>query len=231
MRIGIQARLGARSVAPSDLALLAEELGFESLFLPEHTHIPVTVLGEQAASPPEWLRLQQELLDPFVALGGAAVVTSGLRLGTGVCLVGLHDPILLAKTAATLDVLSHGRLLFGIGAGSHPDEARAYGVDPARRWSAAVEKLRTILDIWDGDGPVEQEPKPVQRPHPPLLVAAEVPGAGRSLTRSAASGSHITRPPYRISCGRSTVLSPSSHPPWNAGGSTNTGVSASFVAC
>jgi alkanesulfonate monooxygenase SsuD/methylene tetrahydromethanopterin reductase-like flavin-dependent oxidoreductase (luciferase family) len=128
------------------------------------------VRREYGDRPPEWLRLQRELLDPFVALAAAGAASSTRRLGTGVCLVALHDAILLAKTAATLDVLSGGRLIFGVGAGSHAEEARAHGNDPERRWAATEEKLQAILSLWHGEGTADQRPAPLQRPHPLLLV-------------------------------------------------------------
>jgi hypothetical protein len=119
----IHARLGADSIDPGSLARRVEELGFESLFLPEHTHIPVALEG--AGEDESVLRRQAALLDPFVGLTWATSATERLLLGTGVCLIAFRDPIVLAKEVATLGRLSGGRFLFGVGAGSHPLEASA----------------------------------------------------------------------------------------------------------
>ncbi len=190
MRLGVHARLNERSDVTA-LARRAEELGFESLFVPEHTHIPLTVEREQGETPP-WLRVQMRLLDPFVALSAAAAVTDRLLLGTGVCLVPFHDPIVLAKQVASLDVLSRGRFLFGVGSGSHAEEARNHGVDPGRRWARTLETLAAARRIWTSDEPefegewirfepLRQWPNPVQHPHPPILLGGE---SDRTLERA-----------------------------------------------
>src|SRR3954465_15113446 len=131
MQFGVQVRVAAET----DLVALApeiEEAGFDSLFLPEHTHMPTSV---QSLFPddPAWLEACKRMVDPFVALTAAAVVTSRLKLGTGVCLLPQHDPIVLAKTVATLDVISSGRVLLGIGAGWNEPELRHHGVAPRDR--------------------------------------------------------------------------------------------------
>jgi len=135
---------------------------------------------------PEWLRRCMRLLDPFVALGAVAAVTERLRLGTGVCLVPQHHPITLAKQVATLDLLSGGRALFGVGAGWGREEMGNHGTDPALRWRLMRERVLAMKRIWTEDepefqgelvrfGPIWQWPKPVQKPHPPVLVGGEGP--------------------------------------------------------
>lgn len=192
MRVGINAMLTDRSVGPAELAAEAEARGFTELWLPEHTHIPVGretpwPLDEGADLPEVYRRL----LDPFVALTAAAMSTSAIRLGTGVCLVGQHDPIVLAKTAATLDQLSGGRLIFGVGFGWNADEMRHHGVDPRRRRTIGREKTLAIKELWTqteasfagahvGFAESWQWPKPLQRPHPPVWV-----GGGASVLRHA----------------------------------------------
>jgi probable F420-dependent oxidoreductase len=194
VRLGVHARVTADSDAAA-IARRAEELGFESLFVPEHTHIPLTVERAHGQIPP-WLRVQMQLLDPFVALSAAAAVTDRLLLGTGVCLAAFHDPIVLAKQVASLDVLSRGRFLFGVGAGSHADEARNHGVDPGRRWARTLEAVAAVKRIWtseepsfDGEWvrfePLRQWPKPAQRPHPPILLGGE---SDRTLERARSNG-------------------------------------------
>jgi probable F420-dependent oxidoreductase len=163
-----------------------EERGFESLFFPEHTHIPV-----QRASPwpggavlPEYYR---HTLDPFAALAAVAAVTERIRLGTGICLVVQRDPITLAKEVATIDVVSKGRFLFGIGGGWNREEMQHHGTDPARRFAVMRERILAMQTIWGSEvaefhgdfvdfEPIWQWPKPVQAPRPPILVAGNGPG-------------------------------------------------------
>jgi probable F420-dependent oxidoreductase len=165
---------------PAELGRAAEERGFESLFLPEHTHIPVsrdTPYPGGGELPPEY----SHTLDPFVALTAAAAVTERLKVGTGVCLIIERDPIVTAKEVATLDRVSGGRFLFGVGAGWNKEEMRNHGTDPATRFRRMRESVEAMKAIWTRDeaeyhgrivdfDPIWSWPKPVQRPHPPVLV-------------------------------------------------------------
>jgi probable F420-dependent oxidoreductase len=183
MHIGVHARLAAESIDVRELARRAEDLGFESLFVPEHTHIPASFVA-QHPDRAEWARWVAQLYDPFIALAAAAGVTGDLRLGTGICLVPQHHPITLAKQVATLDQLSNGRLLFGVGAGWVEGELAHHGVPLGRRFRLLRESLLAMRAIWaeeeasfDGElvrfEGVRQGPKPIQRPHPPVLVGGE----------------------------------------------------------
>ncbi|MBV9577294.1 MAG: LLM class F420-dependent oxidoreductase [Chloroflexi bacterium] len=168
------------SIGVVDLARATEDLGFESLWLPEHTHIP----AERKTPYPGGTELPLEYshsLDPFISLAAAAVVTTTLKLGTGVCLVIEHDPIVLAKEVATVDYLSNGRFVFGIGAGWNREEMANHGTDPTRRFAVMRERTLAMREIWTQDEAsfhgkfvnfdrIWQWPKPVQRPHPPILV-------------------------------------------------------------
>jgi probable F420-dependent oxidoreductase len=165
---------------PAELARSAEEHGFESLFLPEHTHIPVsrdTPYPGGGELPPEY----SHTLDPFVALAAAAAVTARIKLGTGVCLIIERDPIVTAKEVATLDHISGGRFLFGVGAGWNIEEMENHGTDPSTRFRRMRESVEAMKRIWTEDeaeyhgrivdfDPVWSWPKPVQKPHPPVLV-------------------------------------------------------------
>ena len=188
MRIGVHARLTAESIDVGPLARAAEELGFESLFVPEHTHMTASFVATNPDRA-EWAAWAGALLDPFVALATAAAVTDRILLGTGVCLVPQHHPITLAKQVATLDQLSGGRFLFGVGAGWVEEEMRDHGVTRSRRFRLLRESLLAMQAIWaseeasfDGDlvkfSGVRQGPKPLQTPHPPILVGGE---RGRAL--------------------------------------------------
>ena len=168
------------TIAPARLARLAEERGFESLFLPEHTHIPVSRETPWPGGG-ELPREYSHTNDPFVGLSMAAAVTERLKLGTGICLVIQRDPITTAKEVATLDRLSGGRFLFGVGAGWNREEMRDHGTDPARRFSVMRERIEAMKAIWTSDeteyhgehvdfDPLWSWPKPLQQPHPPVLV-------------------------------------------------------------
>ena len=165
---------------PAQLSRAAEERGFESLFFPEHTHIPASRETPYPAGgdlPPDYWHTH----DPFVALATAAAVTEKLRVATGICLVIERDPITTAKEVATLDFLSGGRFLFGVGAGWNLEEMRNHGTDPAKRFGVLKERVEAMKAIW-----AEEEasyhgryvdfdriwswPKPVRQPHPPILV-------------------------------------------------------------
>jgi probable F420-dependent oxidoreductase len=170
------------SIEPADLARALEERGFESLFYAEHTHIPTSrrspfVGGGELAS------MYWHSHDQFVSLAMAAAVTTNLKLGTGVTLLTEHDPINLAKATASLDRLSGGRLLFGIGAGWNAEEMEDHGVAYAQRWKVTRERMLAIRRIWNDDEPEFHGsfvdfppmwcwPKPLQEGGPPVLMGA-----------------------------------------------------------
>jgi probable F420-dependent oxidoreductase len=177
-----------QSIGVIEIAREAEARGFESLWFPEHTHIPTSRRtpfpgGEPI---PEHYR---RTLDPFVALGAAAAVTDRLRLGTGICLVAQRDPIVLAKEVASIDHLSHGRFLFGIGVGWNVDEMEHHGVLPNRRRDVVRDKVLAMKSLWtEEEGSYKGEfvelapswswPKPDRQPHPPVIMG----GAGGPVT-------------------------------------------------
>lgn len=191
MKFGVAVFGTEYSISPVELAQLAEQAGFESLWVPEHTHIPV-----DEATRPDGTPLPEEYkhtLDPFVVLAAAAAATSTLLLATGVCLVVERDPIVTAKEVATLDVLSGGRFLFGVGGGWNRTEMSNHGTDPRTRFSLLEERLEAMKAIWtSGDepasyagrfvsfGPLWSWPKPVQSPSPPVLLGGNGP---RTLER------------------------------------------------
>jgi probable F420-dependent oxidoreductase len=164
---------------PVELAQALEERGFESLWIGEHTHIPVsrkTPYPLGGALP----RVYVDMMDPFVALGAAAAVTDKLKLGTGVCLVMQRDVITLAKEVATLDILSGGRVLFGIGGGWNQEEMENHGTPFEHRFRILREKVEALKTLWmDDESTYEGRhvsfdrvwlyPKPIQKPHPPIL--------------------------------------------------------------
>jgi probable F420-dependent oxidoreductase len=163
-----------------ELAREAEARGFHSIYIPEHTHIP-TSRRTPAPTGGELAEEYKRSLDPYVALGAAASVTTKLRLGTGVSLVAQHHPISLAKSLATIDRLSNGRLVFGIGYGWNREEMASHGVDFRQRRALVREKVLAIEALWANEAAEFrgelvsfeaswQWPKPVQRPRPPVLI-------------------------------------------------------------
>jgi probable F420-dependent oxidoreductase len=180
MELGLAILLTDYSMQPARLGSLAEERGFESLFLAEHSHIPASRETPYPGGT-ELPREYSHTLDPFVALAAAAAATERLKLGTGVCLVIERDPIVTAKEVATLDHVSDGRFLFGVGAGWNKEEMRNHGTDPRTRWRVMRERVEAMKAIWTQEeaeyhgrfldfDPIWSWPKPVQEPHPPVLV-------------------------------------------------------------
>ena len=171
------------SIQPVELALALEERGLDSLYVTEHTHIPSsrqTPWPGGADLPEEYWHTH----DPFVALAAAAAVTKNLRLGTGICLVVERDPIQLAKEVASLDMISGGRLVLGVGAGWNREEMENHGVDYANRWAVVREKVLAMKTIWTEDepefhgehvdfDPLWSWPKPVQPGGPKVLLGAQ----------------------------------------------------------
>jgi probable F420-dependent oxidoreductase len=190
MELGVMQFVTDLSIGPVELAQAVEASGLGSLFLPEHTHIPTgraTPYPAGGPLPEEYRRTY----DPFVGLAAAAAATTTLRVGTGICLVAQHDPILLAKEVASLDLVSGGRFLFGIGFGWNVDEMQHHGVDAPARRAIVREKVLAMKALWtqdeasfDGEhvrfAPSWSWPKPVQQPHPPVLLGG---GAGPTLLR------------------------------------------------
>jgi probable F420-dependent oxidoreductase len=180
MKLGVAFFSADYAVDPATLARMVEERGFESLHLPEHTHIPASRKTPYPAGgelPEEY----SHTYDPFVALTAAAAATEHLLLATGICLVIERDPIVTAKEVASLDVLSGGRFLFGVGAGWNREEMENHGTDPKQRFSIMRERVEAMKAIWTQDeasyhgrhvdfDAIWSWPKPVQKPHPPVLV-------------------------------------------------------------
>jgi probable F420-dependent oxidoreductase len=180
MELGLAHFATDYGMQPADIGRRAEELGFESLFFPEHTHIPVS-RDTPYAGGGELPREYRHVIDPFVGLAAAAAVTERLKVGTGVCLIIERDPIVTAKEVATLDHLSAGRFLFGVGAGWNIEEMRNHGTDPDTRFRRMRESVEAMKAIWTEEeaeyhgriidfDPIWSWPKPVQKPHPPVLV-------------------------------------------------------------
>lgn len=189
MQLGLTMFATDRAMPPAELAREAEARGYDSLYFPEHTHIPTSRRTPPPTGDAELPEEYKRTLDPFVALTYAAAATTRLRVGTGICLVAQRDPIVTAKSVATLDHLSGGRFIFGIGVGWNEEEMESHGVDPRTRRARAREHVLAMQALWSDDAAsfhgdfVRFEashswPKPVQRPRPPILIGG---GAGPKL--------------------------------------------------
>jgi len=181
------------SMPPAEFGPALEERGFESIWAPEHSHIPVS---RQSPWPGggELPKQYYDAMDPFLALTAAAVVTKRLKLGTGVCLVIQRDPIQTAKTVATIDQISQGRFLFGIGGGWNAEEMADHGTEFKTRFKLMRERVEAMKEIWTKSKaeyhgemvdfpPMMAWPKPVQKPHPPVILGGAFPHAARRAIR------------------------------------------------
>ena len=187
MKFGIGTFATDETIHPARLGAALEERGFDMLFLAEHSHIPTSRATPYPAGG-DLPRQYYRALDPFAALAAASTTTERLLLGTGVTLLIQRDPIHTAKEVASLDWISGGRVLFGIGAGWNIEEMRNHGTDPKGRGKLLDERTGAIIELWTKDeaefhgryvdfDPVFAWPKPIQKPHPPIYVGGGSPAA------------------------------------------------------
>ncbi|HKQ76141.1 MAG TPA: LLM class F420-dependent oxidoreductase [Blastocatellia bacterium] len=185
MQYGIAMFTTDYAIRPDELAREVEQRGFESIWFPEHTHIPASRRTPYPAGG-DLPREYWHTYDPFIALTAAAAATTRLRLATGICLLIERDPIVTAKEVASLDMLSNGRVIFGIGGGWNAEEMENHGTEFKRRWRVLRERTLAMKEIWTKDDaefhgefvnfdPIWSFPKPVQKPHPPILMGGDGP--------------------------------------------------------
>lgn len=193
MKFGVAMFMTDYSMGPAELAIACEERGIESLWAPEHSHIP---LSRESPWPggAELPKQYYDVMDPFVCLSAAAAVTKNLKLATGIALVVQRDPIQLAKEVASLDQISNGRFLFGVGGGWNAEEMADHGTVFKTRFKLMRERIEAMQAIWTmskpeyhGDmvdfPPMMAWPKPVQKPHPPIIVGGGFPHAAKRAIR------------------------------------------------
>jgi len=189
MKIGVTIHATDRAISPVELAREAEARGFHSLYIPEHTHIPTSRRTPAPTGEEELAEEYSRSPDPYIALAAAASVTQKIELGTGIGLPAQHDHITFAKQIATLDVVSSGRLVFGIGYGWNHEEMENHGIEVRTRRELVREKILAMRSLWTQEvaefhgqwidmEPAWQWPKPVQQPGPPILIGG---GAGPKL--------------------------------------------------
>ena len=193
MKIGAAMFFTDYSMTPAELGRALEERGFDSVWAPEHSHIP---LSRKTPFPGggDLPKKYYDAMDPFVTLTAAAAATTTLKVGTGVCLVNQRDPIQTAKAVASLDLLSGGRFLFGVGNGWNQDEMENHGTAFATRHKLVRERIEAMKVIWTKSkaeyhgemvafDPLMAWPKPVQKPHPPIFVGGAFPYGARRAVR------------------------------------------------
>lgn len=193
MKFGASMFFTDYSMAPAELAVALEERGFDIVWAPEHSHIPTArkssfILGSELP------KRYYDVMDPFVTLTAAAMATRTLKVGTGVCLVAQRDPIQTAKLVASIDQVSGGRFVFGVGNGWNEDEMANHGTAFATRHKRARENIEAMKEIWTRSeaeyhgefvnfDPIMAWPKPVQKPYPPILVGGAFPYSARRAIR------------------------------------------------
>lgn len=181
------------SISMIDLGRAVEERGFESLWVSEHSHIPVSRKSPWPGGP-ELPKMYCDTLDPFVALASAASATSRIKLATGICLIVERDPIQTAKLVTSVDQLSGGRFMLGVGGGWNLEEMENHGTRPENRFKLMRERVEAMKAIWTQDeaeyhgdlvdfDPIYMWPKPIQKPHPPVHVGGGFPGGARRAIR------------------------------------------------
>ena len=192
MHIGVAMFPTDYSIQPHELAVEAENRGFESMWLPEHSHIPTSRKSPWPGGG-ELPKMYYDSYDPFVSLGAAAVVTKTIKLCTGICLVVQRDPIHTAKEVSTIERLSNGRVILGVGGGWNAEEMADHGTVFEGRFKLMRERVLAMKEIWTKSKPkfagefvkfdeMMQWPKPVQKPHPPIIVGGGFPhGAKRAI--------------------------------------------------
>jgi probable F420-dependent oxidoreductase len=193
MKFGASIFFTEYSMSPSALGPALEARGFDSLWVAEHSHIPVT----RRFGPPggvELTRQYYDVMDPFVTLSAAAAATKTLKLATGICLVIQRDTIQTAKLLASIDQISGGRFIFGIGGGWNAEEMEDHGTEYATRFKKMREQIAAMKEIWSRETaeyhgqfvdfpPMRAWPKPVQKPHPPIIVGGAFQYAARRAIR------------------------------------------------
>ncbi len=192
MKFGVLVFPQADTMRPDRLAVEAEERGFESIFYPEHSHLPLA--SDRWPGGPDIPDGYARTLDQFVSMTAAAMATTTIMIGTGICLVPQHHPAWLAKQVATLDVLSQGRVILGIGFGWNPAELADHGVAYHDRRAITRETVLAMKSLWTDEvasyegehitiSPSRVWPKPIQKPHPKIIIGA---GAGPKLYQAVA---------------------------------------------
>jgi probable F420-dependent oxidoreductase len=217
MDVGLTTGISTDSVDVAVLAQKAESLGFESFWLPEHTIVPVHTTSRYGGTADGSIPLSMsDSGDPLIGLARASAVTQHIKLGTAISLVPEHNPILQAKQIATLDRLSNGRFIFGIGAGWLLEETEIMGGDFEHRWGQTREAILAMKELWTQDEaefhgkyynfpPVRCNPKPIQKPHPPVFLGGNAPNVFKRIAAWGDGWMPVRVTPEQVKMGRATL--------------------------
>ena len=217
MDVGLTTGISTDSVDVAVLAQKAESLGFESFWLPEHTIVPVHTTSRYGGTADGSIPLSMsDSGDPLIGLARASAVTQHIKLGTAISLVPEHNPILQAKQIATLDRLSNGRFIFGIGAGWLLEETEIMGGDFEHRWGQTREAILAMKELWTQDEaefhgkyynfpPVRCNPKPVQKPHPPVFLGGNAPNVFKRIAAWGDGWMPVRVTPEQVKMGKATL--------------------------
>ncbi len=217
MKVGVNVSVNSKSMDIGAVAKKAEELGFESFWIAEHPIIPVQTTSKYGGTPdgsiPESMK---DMADPFICLAIASATTSKIMLGTSICLVPEHNPLVQAKQIAALDFHSGGRFIFGIGTGWLREETEIMGGDFDHRWTQAREAVEAMKEMWTKDEaeyhgryydfpPVRVFPKPVQKPHPPIFLGGVAKNVFKRVVTYGDGWMPVRATPESIKAGRASL--------------------------
>ena len=217
MKVGVNVSVNSKSMDIGAVAKKAEELGFESFWIAEHPIIPVQTTSKYGGTPdgsiPESMK---DMADPFICLAIASATTSKIMLGTSICLVPEHNPLVQAKQIAALDFHSGGRFIFGIGTGWLREETEIMGGDFDHRWTQAREAVEAMKEMWTKDEaeyhgryydfpPVRVFPKPAQKPHPPIFLGGVAKNVFKRVVTYGDGWMPVRATPESIKAGRASL--------------------------
>ena len=217
MDIGLTTGISTQSADVAVLAQKAESLGFESFWLPEHTIVPVNSTSRYGGTPDGSIPpSMSDSGDPLIGLARASATTRSIKLGTAISLVPEHNPLVQAKQIATLDHISNGRFIFGIGAGWLREETEIMGGDFEHRWGQTREAILAMKELWTKDEAefhgryydfpaVRCNPKPVQKPHPPVFLGGFAPNVFKRIAAWGDGWMPVRVTPEQVKMGRASL--------------------------
>ena len=217
MKVGVNVSVNSNTMDIGAIAKKAEDLGFESIWMPEHPLIPVQTNSKYGGTPDGSIPASMsDMADPFIGLAIASATTSKIMLGTSVCLVPEHNPLVQAKQIAALDFHSGGRFIFGIGTGWLREETEIMGGDFDHRWTQARESIEAMKELWTKDEaeyhgryydfpPVRVFPKPVQKPHPPVFLGGAAKNVFKRVVTYGDGWMPVRATPESVKAGRASL--------------------------
>jgi len=217
MKVGVNVGVNSKTMEIGAIAKKAEDLGFESVWMPEHPIIPVHSTSKYGGTPDGSIPASMsDMADPFICLAIASATTSKIMLGTSICLVPEHNPLVQAKQIAALDFHSGGRFIFGIGAGWLREETEIMGGDFDHRWTQVREAVEAMKEMWTKDEaeyhgryydfpPVRVFPKPVQKPHPPVFLGGAAKNVFKRVVTYGDGWMPVRATPEGVKAGRASL--------------------------